>query len=355
MNIIGSLFNQSGYSRHTKCLANALNELGIDIRLDVAKIDQWERHVNDFELNAISKDFDPECVSLFIGQPQFWPLVIAEKPSKFLGYLVWEGNKVPRYWKKYLKDERVDKILVPSEHVKLALTKTFNDDKIDNKVYVIPEGYDPSVFYPIDNKHDTFCFMANKGWSKGMNDRGGIQFLIKAFSEEFNKDDNVELKIKLNTVYNSPGWDLKKEIDSLNLPEDRPKIMTCTSNLDNKAMNDFYNEGDVFVTTSMAEGFNLPALEAMACGLPVIATNYGGHLDFVNDSNGFLIDDLEMGFFSDEIAYEDILWAKPKIECIRKKLREAFESNLEEKRNEAIKTASKFTWRDSAKKILNLI
>ena len=56
-------------------------------------------------------------------------------------------------------------------------------------------------FYP-DKKeeNDKLIFIANKGWSQGIHDRGGMQWLIKAFSEEFTKDDNVELRLKINPL-----------------------------------------------------------------------------------------------------------------------------------------------------------
>jgi glycosyltransferase involved in cell wall biosynthesis len=45
-------------------------------------------------------------------------------------------------------------------------------------------------------------------------------------------------------------------------------------------MANLYRQADVFVSTSLVEGFGLPPLEAMACGTPVVTTNSGGVLDF---------------------------------------------------------------------------
>ena len=50
-----------------------------------------------------------------------------------------------------------------------------------------------------------------------------------------------------------------------------------------------------FVLASEAETFGVVYIEALACGLPVIATKCKGPEDFINETNGFLIDVNELG------------------------------------------------------------
>lgn len=54
-------------------------------------------------------------------------------------------------------------------------------------------------------------------------------------------------------------------------------------------MKNFYTQCDIFVFTSFIEGFGLPPLEAMACGVPVITTDCGGIRDFANSDNALVI------------------------------------------------------------------
>jgi glycosyltransferase involved in cell wall biosynthesis len=52
---------------------------------------------------------------------------------------------------------------------------------------------------------------------------------------------------------------------------------------------DFYRACDIFVYPSLLEGFGLPPLEAMACGIPVISSDCGGTADFLSESNALVV------------------------------------------------------------------
>ena len=80
------------------------------------------------------------------------------------------------------------------------------------------------------------------------------------------------------------------------------------NNVNYNELNDIYNQGHVFVSTSLAEGFNLPCLEAMAAGLPVLTTSYGGQSDFVNNKNGWLLPSGELVKVKDVSGIVLICW-----------------------------------------------
>lgn len=52
---------------------------------------------------------------------------------------------------------------------------------------------------------------------------------------------------------------------------------------------EFYHSCDIFVCSSFIEGFGLPALEAMACGIPVVTTSCGGVSQYANHSNCLMV------------------------------------------------------------------
>lgn len=182
--------------------------------------------------------------------------------------------------------------------------------------------------------------------------------MFKAFCEEFKANEPVSLQVKINPSYNDINWNLNIELDKLKLEPNHAEIRIAPMIVDFKQLPNFYNEGHVFVAPCMAEAFGLPIAEAMACELPVITTGFGGQIDFViNKENGLLID-YDLVQANDTYLYEEVRWAKPRIEHLRKLMRYAFEHQSEMKemgKKAREKIMNEFQWKHSAEKILKYI
>jgi len=69
-------------------------------------------------------------------------------------------------------------------------------------------------------------------------------------------------------------------------------------------VSDHLNASDVFVMPSLWEGLPLALLEAMICGLPVVATNVGGVPEVITDGkNGFLVEPKNSLILAKKIEY----------------------------------------------------
>ncbi len=373
LNIIGSIFGSSGYDSHTRQLSNALFDEGVDVRIQTPMPVDWVRWVSDNELKMIKKKPDENRTSIFVGLPSTIPLITAENPKKLYSYIIREGEVCPLYWLKHLSNLRSDTqitgILVPSHHTYTSILNTiekarktgfmkelYNLDKIKDKIHIIPHGVNTKLFKPKPEKQEKiFTFISNKGWSSGLEDRGGIQYALKAFYKEFDVEEKVQIIAKINPVYNQPNWNLNNEMANLGIT-DKCNIKINADNIMFDKLPDLYNKGHCFVSATRGDAFNLPCAEAMACGLPVITTAYGGQIDYCNNDNSWLVD-YKLNDVTWDIQYEGSKWATPNILDLRKKMRYTFENQNEVKKKgeQALKDIQKWTWENSAKKLLKLL
>ena len=222
INIIGTAFGCSGYDIHTRELANALNEL-IPVRLSVNTPQGIETSLNDKEIEMVKRQPIKEEINLIITTPNQWIMHTDNKRN--WAYCVWEGDRVPESFIEDFMNPDIEYIIVPSEHTKKAIAKTIytldEQEEIMDKIKVISHGVDLKKFYPkprikVDNLNNEnivpFTFLCNKGF-RNLEDRGGVQYTIRAYLEEFTKKDNVSLFLKINPAYGIP--DLNSLINQL--------------------------------------------------------------------------------------------------------------------------------------------
>ncbi len=349
INFYGVIYGMTGYDSHCKQLVDALFKKNPNIHLGTLKVQQKKLQLTGNEHIMLKNKFFKDGVSVVVALPPEWPKIWSNNSKHFVGFLVWEGNKILKDWLKILNNKKVDQIWVPSNHTKQAIINT--DKKLERKIRIVPHGVNLNLFKPKKfRKLHKFTFIANKGWARGINDRGGIQFLLMAFAKEFCKKESnkVALKVKINTSYNPPDWNLKKEVKKLNLDKNGLPIKFLTKMMDFKKLPEFYYGGDVFVSPTMAEGFGLNVAEAMACGLPAITTNFGGQTDFVNKKNGWLLD--YKPTLSKQLLYKGVNWALPDINHLQRLMRYCVDNPKEVRKKglQAMKDIKKFNWENSA-------
>lgn len=347
VSIVGDVFGTSGFSNHARQFATALQAQGISVGIETNLPRGWELNCSNELRRMLDTDNRKEIV-IMITSPLWWPIRASDRPKKLIGFLVFEGSKIPTAFLKPC--EIVDLIFVPSKHTKQAAVNAgINPDKIK----VIGEGVDAEIFKPtppisslISNK---FTFVFNKGWAKGKLDRSGFHIALQAFVEEFKKEEPVRFLAHINPVY---GGNVHQMIGSLGLDLKNSADVAINSDImPFQVLSGFYCAGDVFLSPHKSEGWGLNICEAMACGLPAICTKYGGNLDYCNEENSYFIDyDLKPASDPD-LIYEESKWAEPKIEDLKKQMRYVFEHQEEVKSKgvKAMREIKQWDWEKSAK------
>jgi glycosyltransferase involved in cell wall biosynthesis len=110
----------------------------------------------------------------------------------------------------------------------------------------------------------------------------GFDSLLNAFAQTRLPKDKWRLTIVGD---GSEAPHLRRLIHSLQLQEN----VMLVGQKNAKEINALLNRSDVFVLASRSETFGVVYIEAMSCGLPVIATECGGPADFVTKQNGLLV------------------------------------------------------------------
>jgi glycosyltransferase involved in cell wall biosynthesis len=162
---------------------------------------------------------------------------------------------------------------------------------------VVPHGVDGSVFFPPNEQQrrdlraglgvgeDDFMFLN----VSAMSTNKGIDLLLLAFARlrQTRRDAVLVLKDQSNlygTTAASLVDDLARQLPHLLTPDVLGSIRKISSNLDLDELRVLYGAADAYVSPYRAEGFNLPPLEAAACGTPVILTKGGASDDYFDPS-----------------------------------------------------------------------
>ncbi len=175
---------------------------------------------------------------------------------------------------------------IPLFTVSSALGKDIQNfiDNTNRSFEVIPNCINTDVFkYKTEVKSKEFIFASINNWSVMKNPI----VLIKAFSMLQKSYNNVKLVLAGDGV-------LIKEMKQLVLDLKLESFVDFKGRISKTEVVDVLQQSNVYCQSSNYETFSAICIESLATGTPVIATKVGGMVDFINDTNGILVDDLEV-------------------------------------------------------------
>jgi autotransporter strand-loop-strand O-heptosyltransferase len=192
-----------------------------------------------------------------------------------IAYNVWESTLQPEHFFNKLKE--FDELWVPSKWQKDCTVAQGYDP---NKIKVVPEGVDTSVFFPNPQvKHKLtsdgrFKFFLAGRWDY----RKSTKEIIETFLKTFKKDEPVDLIVSIDNPFSNDGLETTEQrLKHYGLEDERITVLHFPSRID---YIDLLKSSNCFVSCARSEGWNLPLIEAMACGTPSIYSNCSGQLEF---------------------------------------------------------------------------
>ncbi|MHB8407877.1 MAG: glycosyltransferase family 9 protein [Acidiferrobacterales bacterium] len=274
-----------------------------------------------------------------------------------------ETDRVSPVWLQKTNDV-VDLLVVPSMHSAQSFgNPKYSDGKGNNlqlqkPILLAPEGVDTRFFNTdvADPKltekfrfETPFNFLSvGLGFDKGFGeDRKNFSTLVKWFIERFQGDPNVGLVLKVSMVGNSllDFETVKNRISeirrSTGIQGPLPHIYLIHGRLSDQDLSALYKHPQIkaYVSLTHGEGFGLPMIEAAACGLPIVATNWSGHLDFlkVGEKRRFVPVDFDLAPIPKSCVWNGVMeegsmWANPREEDAKNKLKKvvlSYEKPLE--------------------------
>ena len=205
---------------------------------------------------------------------------------------MFETDSLPSGWGVPLGDR--DEVWVPSEFN----VQTFARSGVPEERLKVLGGtldfdlFAPEATEPLDLGAPAghFTFLTNFDFSERKNWRG----LIRAWARAFAATDPVCLVLKTGSLFQDDREVLAR-IESFIAAEHGGRdglapIRVMCDRLTSAQMASLYAGADAYVLASRGEGWGRPYMEALAMGLPTIASNWSGNLAFMDRDTSWLVD-----------------------------------------------------------------
>ncbi|WCK56172.1 glycosyltransferase family 4 protein [Aneurinibacillus sp. Ricciae_BoGa-3] len=356
----GSVFEPTGYAKVSRSLMLEMARLGASIKFTPC----IQEAVSDFLdsdtvslLNSLHHNPLPDNhIVLFNFIPTF---LMKDNPKNFhIGLTMFECNRLPLGWED--KCNQMDEIWVPSTFN----YHTFVDSGVlPAKLRVMPLGVDTNIFrrqsplLEIEGKRNFAFLTLASSWDS----RKGFESLLRAFFEEFREDEDVSLIVKTRVASQEETFQQQSRINQIaeeisGIRRHSVILISTRENWTDARLAQLYNSANCYVLPTHGEGWNMTVMEAMAVGLPVITTNWSAHLDFINNTNGYLIE--VQGFQKIHAWNTDLFYSQPNKEHLKHLMRHVYQNPSEAVQKARIAqemVTNNYTWAKSAKRMLNRI
>lgn len=222
-----------------------------------------------------NKEFTPDFNLVLSETNHYYFYDDYEGPK--IAYNVWESTLQPEGFFNKLKE--FDQVWVPSNWQKECMADQGMDPE---KIKIVPEGVDSDVFFPEEVKahpifqDGRFKFLLFGRWDY----RKSTKEIIETFLKTFDPSEPVDLVVSIDNMWGDRVDGFKTTEERLQyhgLNDSRIKILHFPSR--DEYIN-ILKTGHVFVSCARSEGWNLPLIEAMACGTPSIYSDCSGQLEF---------------------------------------------------------------------------
>lgn len=288
-----SSFDQSGYGVAARDMAYALISSGLNVSTNTIYTPMSRQEVAGCAaLDEISKRQSSKQAQVNICEqvPILWNYGF-QKGSKNIGRMYWEADKLPTDWVNIINNGLCDEVWASCQWNK----DVYINSGVKKPIYVIPpiintehKIHDESLL-PIPYK-DYYKFYSIFQWTP----RKNPEALLRAYFNEFSNDENVLLVVKAYGAGASLGEqrsiketivELKKQSSNKN----PAPVFYIGELIKPEQVELIHQQCQCYVSTSRAEGWNVPLTDAIGYNNQVITTQIGGITEHLNNTNAYII------------------------------------------------------------------
>jgi glycosyltransferase involved in cell wall biosynthesis len=267
------------------------------------------------------REINPQDPQIIYGQGDAFGSV---EGNYRVGYTMLETTGIPNEWVRQCNE--MNEVWVPSPFNAWS----FRRSGVNVPIKVMPLGLiDTQYFNPGIRGYrteDDFSFLSVFEWGE----RKAPETLLRAFNRAFRAHEPVVLICKYSN--HDPGLSPSHLIEQLNLDPEGGRILFSENDyVPYYPISHLYRSVDCFVLPTRGEGWGMPILEAMACGLPVIASYWSAQQYFMTDTNSYPLQARLVKAEAKCPYYAGFKWVEPDEEHLRHLLRHIFENQEEAK------------------------
>ena len=318
VNVIGHFCYASGLRVSAESVVQGLQLVGCnvslrDVRTD-AKDDPFHVRFDGLEYYDVTIiHTQPE--PFFAEAYQRSDLFEREPRTYRIAYWYWEFDSIPESWVEHAG--QVDEVWAATEFVARGLRKRLSTPvrTLFPGVKLAPFTKRDRTHFGLDAKRYTFLFTFHM---MSVMERKNPLGLIRAFKAAFKADEPVNLVLKTSFGDRHPA-----QIQELREAAAGANITIVDQVYSPDEVLSLMDACDAYVSLHRSEGLGLTMAEAMLMGKPVIATDFSGNVDFMDNDNSLLVS-YELVTLDKPIPPYDagLEWAEPSVEhaagCMRR-------------------------------------
>ncbi len=306
--VVGYFSQPHGIGASARLAVRAFEACGIDVRrVDVSG------DARGLNLDVRLDRATPAAAWIFYMNPPEMIAALGQLgPRRLIGprYACWAWE-LPRAPARWLSDAGlVDEVWAPSRYTARALAGARAPVRVVPHPLFLEDysGVRPAPRAAAFQAVSLFDFNSS---AARKNPDGTIAAFVRAFGD----DPNVELTLKTQN-----GARFPQALAALRAAAP-PRVRIIDEVWPYSRVKDLIAGADVLISLHRAEGFGLTPAEAMALGVPVLATAYSGNLDFMDEASALLVPSLQIPVVDPQRIYRGQTWADPDIDAAAQGLR----------------------------------